>query len=78
MIRAYEEIAELIAAGGGPEAVVGFQASAATNERVAELIAREKAGAIADEERSELDQYMQLEHVMRIAKARAHARLSHE
>jgi hypothetical protein len=78
MIRAYEEIAELIAAGGGPEAVVGFQASAATNERVAELIAREKAGTIADEERSELDQYMQLEHVMRIAKARARARLSHE
>jgi hypothetical protein len=78
MIRAYEEIAELIAAGGGPEAVVGFQASAATSERVAELIAREKAGTIADEERSELDQYMQLEHVMRIAKARAQARLSHE
>ena len=78
MIRAYEEIAELIAAGGGPEAVVGFQASAATNKRVAELIAREKAGTIADEERSELDQYIQLEHVMRIAKARAQARLSHE
>lgn len=78
MIRAYEEIADLIAAGGGPAAVVGYQASATTQDRVAELIVREKAGAITDEERSELDQYMQLEHVMRLAKARAQARLTHE
>ena len=78
MIRAYEEIADLIASGGGPESVVGFQASATTQERVADLIAREKAGELTDEDRSELDQYMQLEHVMRLAQARAQARLSHE
>ena len=78
MIRAYEEIVDLIAAGGGPDVVVGFQASAMTQERVAELIAREKAGALIDGERSELDQYVQLEHVIRLAKARARARLSHE
>jgi hypothetical protein len=78
MIRAYEEIAELIAAGGGPEAVVGYEASAATQDRVTELISREKAGELTDDQRSELDQYMQLEHVMRIAKARAQARLGHE
>jgi hypothetical protein len=78
MIRAYEEIAELIASGGGPEAVAGYQASATTQQRVAELIAREKDGVLTEEERSELDQYVQLEHVMRLAKARAAARLSHE
>ena len=78
MIRAYEEIAELIASGGGPAAVVGYQASATTRQRVTELIAREKTGTLTEEERSELDQYMQLEHVMRLAKARAQARLSHE
>jgi hypothetical protein len=78
MIRAYEEIAELIAAGGGPEAVIGFQASATTRERVAELIERDKAGALTDDEQTELDQYMQLEHVMRLAKARAQARLDDE
>jgi len=78
MIRAYEEIAELIAAGGGPQAVVAYQASESTRQRVADLIAREKAGEISDDERSELDRYMQLEHVMRLAKARAEARLGHE
>ncbi|MGD9635378.1 MAG: hypothetical protein AB7G28_12185 [Pirellulales bacterium] len=78
MIRAYEEFVELIASGGGPQAVAGYQASVATQERVADLIAREKAGTLDEDERSELDQYMQLEHVMRLAKARAQARLSHE
>ena len=78
MIRAHEEIAELIASGGGPEAVVGYQASTTTQERVAEVIAREKAGMLTDEERSDLDQTMQLEHAMRLAKARPQARLSHE
>jgi hypothetical protein len=78
MIRAYEEIAELIASGGGPQAVASFQASATTQERVSDLIAREKAGDLTVEERSELDQYLQLEHVMRLAKARANARLSNE
>lgn len=78
MIRAYEEIAELIATGGGPEAVASYQASESTRQRVADLIAREKADGLAEDERSELDHYMQLEHVMRLAKARAQARLSDE
>ena len=78
MIRDYEEIAELIAAGGGPEMVAGYQASPVTWQRVAELIAREKSGAITAQQRSELDHYMQLEHVMRLAKARAQAHLTHE
>ncbi|MFT5167952.1 MAG: hypothetical protein ACI8P3_003191 [Saprospiraceae bacterium] len=35
-----------------------------------ELIAKEKEGLIADDEKNELDQYMWLEHLMRLAKAR--------
>ncbi|MEX2315619.1 MAG: hypothetical protein WD669_00600 [Pirellulales bacterium] len=78
MIRAYEEITELIASGGDPEAVAAYQASATTRQRVADLIAREKNDSLTDDEKSELDQYMQLEHVIRLAKARARARLSNE
>ena len=78
MIRAYEELAELIASGGGPEAVAGYQASPTTRQRVFELIEREKANSLTEDERSELDHYMQIEHVIRLAKARAKARISHE
>jgi hypothetical protein len=41
--------------------------------RVHELLALEKSEKINLEERSELDHYLQLEHIMRLAKARAHS-----
>jgi hypothetical protein len=78
MIRAYDEIIDLIASGGGPAAVANFHASPATQRRVSELIELEKTSGLTEDEKTELDHYMQLEHVMRLAKARARARLSNE
>jgi hypothetical protein len=78
MIKAYDEIVDLIASGGGPAVVANYHASPATQKRVAELIEREKTCGLTEDEKSELDHYMQLEHVMRLAKARARARLSNE
>jgi uncharacterized protein YnzC (UPF0291/DUF896 family) len=40
-------------------------------QRVSELIYREKTTGLATEEKAELDHYMWLEHVMRMAKIRA-------
>ena len=45
-------------------------ASANMQARVRELLALKKGEKINLEERSELDHYLQLEHVMRLAKAR--------
>ena len=75
MVRAYEEIVEFIAAGTKPETVVAFQASPETKARVSDLITHEKEGTLNPEERSELEQYLQLEHIMRLAKAKAHQKL---
>ena len=75
-MKAYEEIAEFIA-GTRPEAVAAFKASPEVKDRVAELLRREKAGAITSEEKSELDHFATLEHVMSLAKARAHQLLAH-
>lgn len=71
MIRAYEEIVDFIAGSNRPEAVVSFEASEQTKERVADLIAREKGGELSAEELDELDCYLRMEHVMRLAKAKA-------
>jgi hypothetical protein len=71
-MRAYEEIVEFIAAGTTPGSVASYQPSDATRERVRELIEREKSSSLLPEEESELDHYMELEHIMRLAKARAH------
>ncbi len=75
---AYEEIVEFIAAGTTPSSVVAFRPSASAKARVADLISREKSEGLSEEETAELNHYMQLEHLMRLAKARARKHLEHE
>jgi hypothetical protein len=72
MTRAYEEIIDFIAAGTTPEGLINFQPSEVAKERVADLILREKTAGITVEEKAELDQYLMLEHLIRLAKARAY------
>ena len=71
MVKAYDELVEFIASGTKPETVVEFRPSEATKARVLELIEKEKEGQISTEEHSELEHYLQLEHLMRLAKAKA-------
>ena len=71
MNRAYEEVIDFIAAGVTPDAIVHFEASQETKNRVAELIQREKTTGLTSDEVSELEHFMQLEHLMRLVKARA-------
>jgi len=77
-IKAYEEIVDFIAAGTTPKAVISFRPSETAQERVADLLAREKESELSPAEKSELDHYMQLEHLMRLAKARARDFLPNE
>ncbi len=70
-MKAYEEIIDFIAGGNTPEAVAAFKPSKYARARVTELLAREKAEGLNAEEKAELDHYAQLEHLMRLAKARA-------
>ena len=69
-LRAYDEVIEFIAEAN-PGKVLAFRPSENTKERVSDLIFREKTTGLADEEKAELDHYMWLEHVMRMAKIRA-------
>ena len=73
---AYFEIIDFIAAGTTPDAVVHFRPSPEAQQRVAELIEGEKAARLSPEEKAELDHFMELEHILRMAKARARQILS--
>jgi len=77
-VRAYEEIVEFIAGGTTPDDIIAYQASDAAKKCVADLIHQEKTSGLSPDEKSELDHYMQLEHIMRLAKARAHQFIAHE
>jgi len=76
--KTYEEIVDFIAAGTTPQGIIDFQPSDLAKKRVADLIYREKTTGLSSGEKSELDHYMQLEHIMRLAKARAYKFAAHE
>jgi hypothetical protein len=68
---AYIEIIDFIAAGTTPAAVVEFRPSPEAQRRVVDLIEREKSDQLSPEERVELNHFLELEHILRIAKAKA-------
>lgn len=74
--KAYEEVIDFIAAGSSPDTLVAFSPSEAARSRVLDLVSREKSEGLTPEETSELQHYLQLEHIMRLAKARAKQYLS--
>ena len=71
MIRAYDEIVDFISAGATSDAVARFEPSRQTRDDVAGLLRKEKTVGLTSEELSELDHFMKIEHLMRLAKARA-------
>lgn len=76
-MSAYEEIVDFIAAGPSTGDVAGFQASPELKARVVELLDLEKSGIATKTDIAELEHYLELEHLMRLAKARARERLAH-
>jgi hypothetical protein len=71
MTRVYEEIVDFIAAGSTPAAVATWTPSAAARERLTALLAAERAGTLAPDDRAELAHCMELEHLLRLTKVRA-------
>ena len=67
----YLEFIDFIAAGTTPEQIMAFRPSAAAQERIEYLIAQEKEDHLSVDEGIELDHFIQLEHILRVAKARA-------
>ena len=76
-VKAYEEVIDFIASGTSPDSVTHFHPSESVKDRVADLFYREKTEGLSEDEKSELDLYMQLEHIMRLAKARARKYIKH-
>lgn len=77
-VKAYEEIVDFIASGTTPKNVISFRPSDDAQERVDLLLAQKSKGALSVKEESELEHFLRLEHLMRLAKARAYAFLSNE
>jgi hypothetical protein len=67
----YLELVDFVAGGTTPQDVVNFRPSAEAQQRVRELIERERESRLTPEEAAELTHFLELEHILRMAKARA-------
>ena len=67
----YLELVDFVAGGTTPEDVANFRPSAEAHKRVSELIDRERDSRITPEESAELAHFLELEHILRMAKAKA-------
>ena len=73
-MKPFEEIVQFIADAAGAERLCAFRPSAAAEKRIAALLARQKTDALTPREREELQMFVQLDHVMSLAKAHARVR----
>jgi hypothetical protein len=67
----YMELVDFVARGSTPEDVANFRPSAEAQKRVAELIERQRESQLTDEEAAELNGFVELEHLLGLAKAKA-------
>ena len=71
----YDSVADFIASMN-PEKVLALRADPDMQDRLEELMEKEKMTGLSDEEKEELDHYIVLERLIRLAKAHALNRLA--
>ncbi|MBD2292029.1 hypothetical protein H6G06_00670 [Anabaena sphaerica FACHB-251] len=77
-IKVYDEIVDFIAAGTTPQSVINFHISETAQNRLEDLIDKAKNNELTKEEKRELDIFLNLEHIIRLAKAKAHKYINTE
>lgn len=68
-------IVELLTSRPTPEQIIGIRPSPQFQERVSDLLTRSKTNNLTSQEEAELERYLMLEHLVRIAKAHAYQEL---
>ena len=67
----YMELVDFVARGATAEEVARFRPSPEAQKRVSELLDRQRESELTEEEAAELDGFVQLEHILGLAKAKA-------
>jgi hypothetical protein len=70
------ELIDFLASGTTPESLIAFRPSSRIEQRIASLITAKQDGSLSSEEAAELDDFLQLEHILIMAKAQAHRHTS--
>jgi hypothetical protein len=71
----YDELAYFLASLS-PRKVLAYKASPKAQERVNELVEKNKINGLTNEENAEMERFMVVEHIVRLAKAKALQKLN--
>ncbi len=74
-VRDVQEIVNLLASRPTPEQVLAIKPSAEFQAHASDLLAQSKAGLLSHEGEVELERYLFVEHLVRLAKGRAYEQL---
>ncbi len=75
-IRVYDEMIDFITSAPRPEEIVSFTPSKKAEQRLEYLQFKRREEGLTEEELHELEQFVLIEHIMRMAKAKAKQRLA--
>lgn len=68
----YTEVLDFLASGPTPDQIASFKISHSLQERVEELLDKNREEGLDENEAAELNTYLKLNHLMILLKARAH------
>ena len=69
--RAFDEAIDFITSLPRPEQVLAYKPSVASVHRLESLLEKKREGQLSAEESHELEQYLMIEHLMRVARKKA-------
>lgn len=70
------DVLELLASLPAPEVILALRPSEQLQQRIDELVEKSRAGGLTDPEEAEWERYEYLEHLVRMAKAKAQQKVS--
>lgn len=70
------DVLEFLAGLPSPEEVLALRPSGVLQERISELLEKNRTLGLSEEEETEWEQFQYLEHLVRLAKAKAYLRLN--
>ena len=73
--KVVDEFAEFIARRPSDEEILNFHASEAVQNRVSQLLAKNRSVGLTDDEEREMDEYEYIEHLVAMLKAKTQLRI---
>jgi hypothetical protein len=75
-VSAYDEVYEFLVSRPTPEEIIAFRPSPVTQTRVQALLDANRNASLTPDERRELDEFDQVEHMVRMLKIKAREKLA--